>query len=319
VGYFKFANLLDFWGGDRPLWLVLFAARLAAYAIVCLVIAALPSPRLRAPGAGIALLVVFLFDLASFQVQARFYQPVPPASLTSALSTLQVAGFPYQRERRSAPIDDRGLEGARLMAWVGDQGSSLNDTTAAFLRFDSCPGIYQMPAMTKAVHALLGSFLLLGSFPPEISTRVGCEAPKLRLTGQLPSDAGTEPPAAGGSANVEAFAPDEIVIRVEVAGSDSAWLVYADAHHPDWRASVNGAAVPIEAAYGAFKAVQVPPGPSTVRLVFRPGILRLRGWLLGASSAALGALFLAGFLATLLRWTPRRGVSSRSQPPAART
>ena len=310
VGYFKFANLLDFWSGDRPLWLVLFAARVAAYAIVCLAIAALPSARLRTTGPGIALLVVFLLDVASFQVQARHDWPVPPASLASSLSTVQVAGFPYPRERRSAPIDDRGLDGARLMGWVGEQGSSLNDTTAAFLRFDPCSDVYQRPAMTKAVHALLGPSLLLGRFPPEISTRAGCEAPKLRLTAQQPSDAGTEPPAAAGTSNVEAFAPDEIVIRVEVPGSDSAWLVYADAHHPDWRASVDGAAVPIEAAYGAFKAVQVPPGPSSVRLVFRPGMLRLRGWLLGASAAALGALFLAGFLGILLRWTPRRGVSS---------
>ena len=307
VGYFKFANLLGFWGGDRPLWLVLFALRVAAYAIVCLTIASLPSPRLRATGAGIALLMVFLFDLACFQVQARHDQPVPPASLTSSLRTLQVAGFPYQRERRSAPIDDRGLDGARLMGWVGEQGSSLNDTTAAFLRFDPCPAVYQTPAMTRPVHALLGTSLLLGALSPPTATLVGCEAPKLRLTAQLPADAGSEPPAAAGTANVEAFAPDEIAIRVEVAEGSPAWLVYADADHPDWRASVNGATVPIEAAYGAFKAVQVPPGPSTVRLVFRPGILRLRSWLLAISAAALGAFSLAAFAATLLRWTPRRG------------
>jgi hypothetical protein len=108
---------------------------------------------------------------------------------------------------------------------------------------------------------------------------------------------------------MEAFATDQIAIRVEVSGSAPAWLVYADADHPDWRASVNGAGVPIEAAHGAFKAVQVPPGPSTVRFVFRPGILRLRNWVLGASAAALAALFLVGYLATLLGWTRRRGVS----------
>jgi hypothetical protein len=307
VGYFQFASILGGADADRPLWLVLFAARVAAYAIICLAIAALSLQRLRTTGAGVLLLVVFLFDLASFQVQARHYQPVPPPSLASSLSTLQVAGFPYQGERRHAPIDDRGLDGARLMGWMGEQGASLNDTTAAFLRFDPCPDVYQTPAMTKPVHALLGPSLLLGKSPPELWTLVGCEAPKLRLTGQLPGDAGTEPAGAAGTANVEAFAPDEITIRVEVSESASAWLVYADANHPDWRASVNGATVPIEAAYGAFKAVQVPPGPSTVRLVFRPGILRLRGWLLGVSAAALAALFLAGFLATLLRWTPLRG------------
>src|SRR5262245_54268462 len=52
VGYFQFANLLGFWSGERPLWLVLFAVRVAAYAIVCLALAALPSPRLRSAGTG---------------------------------------------------------------------------------------------------------------------------------------------------------------------------------------------------------------------------------------------------------------------------
>ncbi len=306
VGYRYFASILG-GPGEHPLWLVLFGVRVAAYAIVCLAIAALASQPLRATGAGMVLLAVFLFDLASFHVQARHYQAFPPPSLASSLGTVEVAGFPYQGARGSAPSHDRGLDGARLMGWAKDQRSYLNDVTAAFLRFDPCPGVYDTPVMTKAVHALLRAS------HPQISTLVGCEAPKLRLTARLPTGAGrwlvTQSTAAPGTAKVEEFAPDEIVIRVEVSGSASAWLVYADAHHPDWRASVNGTMVPIEAAYGAFKAVQVPPGPSTVRLVFRPGILRLRSWLLGASAAALAALFLAGFVATLLRWTPRRGVS----------
>ncbi len=299
VGYRYLESILG-GPGEHPLWLVLFGVRVAAYAIVCLAIAALASQPLRATGAGMVLLGVFLFDLGSFHVQARHYQPLPPSSLASSLGTVEVAGFPYEGARGSAPTHERGLDGARLMGWAKDQESYLNDVTAAFLRFDPCLGVYDTPVIKRDVHALLG---LLGASHPELSTIVGCGAPKLRL--MRPSSAST---AAPGTAKVEAFAPDEIVIRVEVPGSASARLVYADAHHPDWRASVNGTMVPIKAAYGAFKAVQVPPGPSTVRLVFRPGILRLRSWLLGASAAALAALFLAGFVATLLRWTPRRGV-----------
>jgi hypothetical protein len=307
VGYQYFASILGV-AREHSLWLLLFGVRVATYAVVCLAIAVRASPPLRATGAGMALLAVFLFDLASFQVQAHQYQALPPPSLASSLGMLEVAEFPYQGTREQAPGHDGSPEGARLMDWAKDQGSALSDVTAAFLRFDPCPGgVYQSPVMMKGVHALGRAS------NPRVSTIVGCNTPKLRLTAKLPTGAGkwlaTQPTAAPGTAKVEAFAPDEIVIRVEVSGSASAWLIYADAYHPDWRASVNGTKVPIEAAYGAFKAVQVPPGPSTVRLVFRPGILRLRGWLLGTSAAALAALLLAGFLATLLRWTPRRGKS----------
>jgi hypothetical protein len=257
--------------------------------------------------------VVFLFDLTSFQVQARHYQALPPPSLASSLGALEVAEFPHQDARGRAPSDDRGVDGARLMVWARDQGSALNNATAAFLRFDACPGVEYSEGVNPAPVMMSAAHSLLAPFDPQLSTVVGCEAPKLRLTARLPTAGGrwrvSQSIAPRGTVKVEAFAPDEIVIRVEVSGSASAWLVYADADHPDWRASVNGTPVSIKAAYGAFKAVQVPPGPSTVKFVFRPGILRLRGWLLGASAAALAALLLAGFVATLLRWTPRRGVS----------
>jgi hypothetical protein len=314
VGYFEFARLLGGPGEPPPLWLVLFAARVVGYATVGLAIATLAPDRLRTTGASWVLFAVFLFDLASFQVQARHYQPLPPPSLAPALSAVQVAGFPYQDARARAPGDDRGQGGARLMSWAADQDSALYDVTAAFLRFDPCPDVYPAMLMTKAVDALIGASAI--PIPPaadrqRISTLVGCETSKLRLTERLPGgEPSADPPTpAAGTARVEAFAPDEIAIRVEVSGSAPAWLVYADADHPDWRASVNGAAAPIEAAYGAFKAVQVPPGPSSVRFEFRPGILRLRSWVLGASAAALAALLLAGYLATLLGWTPRHGFS----------
>jgi hypothetical protein len=97
------------------------------------------------------------------------------------------------------------------------------------------------------------------------------------------------------------FTLGEAVAEVNVASPGGAWLLYADAWHPDWRASVNGEVVPVHQANLAFKAIRVPGGASTVRFWFDRGPL-------GVAIAALGlALGVAGVAAIAAALTSSRG------------
>jgi len=48
------------------------------------------------------------------------------------------------------------------------------------------------------------------------------------------------------------------------------YLIFVDNWDEDWRALLNGRAVPIERAFGTFKAVKVPPGSGTVTFEYHP-------------------------------------------------
>ena len=112
-----------------------------------------------------------------------------------------------------------------------------------------------------------------------------------------PAPAGPGPPrnqAAGSAGHIEVtrFAPGELRAEVDVDAPAGAWLLYADAYHPGWRASVNGRETPISQANLAFKAVRVPPGASEVRFWFDPG----SGAVLRYALAAFGAVWALGLL-----------------------
>jgi hypothetical protein len=62
---------------------------------------------------------------------------------------------------------------------------------------------------------------------------------------------------------------DRIRVEVEVPPSRTdAWLFYSDAWHPGWRATVDGAAVPVERADLAYKAVRLHGGRNEVEFRF---------------------------------------------------
>lgn len=91
---------------------------------------------------------------------------------------------------------------------------------------------------------------------------------------------GPLPPArpAGGIARIIAYANTRVTVETQTA--EGGILVLADAWHPWWRASVNGAEVPIRRAYGLVRAVEVPAGRATVTFTFAPirGALAQLGW-----------------------------------------
>jgi uncharacterized membrane protein YfhO len=57
------------------------------------------------------------------------------------------------------------------------------------------------------------------------------------------------------------------------AGAAPAILFVSEAHHPWWRARVDGASAEVLRAQMAFMAVRVPPGAHRVELELRPPAL----------------------------------------------
>jgi hypothetical protein len=157
-----------------------------------------------------------------------------------------------------------------------------------------------------------------------IDARLACNAPKLRLVTEvhfadsveearaaiaaaLESGASTtviRPPAqpqpiadaaatAASRLEVTAFTLRELRVRLDPP-SPGAWLVYADAHHPGWHASVDGHETRLHEADLAFKAVWLAPGAREVRFWFDRGLLSRLSELL--------ALFGAGWALAVLVW-----------------
>ena len=76
---------------------------------------------------------------------------------------------------------------------------------------------------------------------------------------------GAAPEAA---ATTTAYAPGHVRARATCAGA--CWLVLTESFAPGWRASVDGASVPVLRGDRALVAVAVPPGSHDVELVYRP-------------------------------------------------
>jgi hypothetical protein len=102
------------------------------------------------------------------------------------------------------------------------------------------------------------------------------------LVGDGPAPAGNGPAPAGGGglADIVAYAPERVVVRV---AGDGGLLVLSDAHYPGWAATLDGQPVAIQAADGLFRGVFVPAGEHEVMFAFRP-----RSYQVGAVVSLLG-------------------------------
>ena len=107
------------------------------------------------------------------------------------------------------------------------------------------------------------------------------------LVGGRPLDNPAPPPAR--PATITRQEPD--LLEISATADADAYLVIADAYYPGWRAEVDGQPAPVERANYAFRAVPLPPGSHTVRLIFDPPLWRL-GWLLALPAALLTAALL---------------------------
>jgi hypothetical protein len=99
-------------------------------------------------------------------------------------------------------------------------------------------------------------------------------------------------PHCGGSARVVDSAAQRV--EVEVEACDESYLLVSDSYYPGWRATLDGASVPIHRANFALRAVRLPAGTHKVRFEYAPWSFRLG---LAVSLLALGGLTVALFRA----------------------
>jgi hypothetical protein len=127
-----------------------------------------------------------------------------------------------------------------------------------------------------------------------------------RQTAAVEGDFAAQPPGPAGDregVQVAEFSPERVQLKAQV--SQPALLVLADAFYPGWRASVDGAPVPIMQANLMFRAVALAPGSHDVSFSYEPSSWR---WGVAVSMAML-LLLAGGILATCLpvrRFTPHR-------------
>ncbi len=76
------------------------------------------------------------------------------------------------------------------------------------------------------------------------------------------------------SGQVDILAYSDTRVSLSVSAPQAAHLILSDAWYPGWRATVNGAAAPIQRANLIFRALPVPAGDSSVIFSFEPRLWR---------------------------------------------
>jgi len=276
---------------------------------------AFASPTLRK-----ALLAVALVDGLIYQSQivARMPRCDEPPPLP--------AGTMTYRERRGEPLDPR------LESWIKrwedpkNYGAGYQIAFCAMYQLDPAKPLAREDWLARAPAELRNTQDL--ALRKALPTLLGVTAPKLRLVSRAvhvdsaeeaaravagresfeslivlrgaPADlraAAGEEARADGEVRVREFSANRLLAEVTRPAGAPAWLLYADAFHPGWRASVNGQAAPVVEANLAFKAVRVPGGTSTVCFSYSGGSRAFGACLL----TVVSALFVAAALATLVR------------------
>lgn len=127
--------------------------------------------------------------------------------------------------------------------------------------------------------------------PDKLRARLGEPGFDPRRTALLaaPLPAVLEAKAGGVPDNVTFVSYEANRLELKVRAENSGLLLLSEVYYPGWRATVNGASAPIYKADGAFRAVLVPAGESTVVFRYRP-----------ASVLAGGILSLLVFIGVLL-------------------
>jgi hypothetical protein len=274
-----------------------------------------------------AAIAALAFDLYTYQQDV--WRKLPWLSLNEpgVREMVSVQRMEYQPQRTEQPPSSRGVEALRRTA------ITFAPQVYSFLLWDPCRiaspkhFLFSLPARTVPLRGLP---------EPTLSGVVGCSGPKLRLVtdvarakdadeaarllqeGVLAERAAViefaedeprlAPPrldTASNEVRVTRFDSNTLEAVADVAVRDGAWLVYADAFHPGWRASVDGRPARVVPANLAFKAVRLPPGTSRVRFEFWDG------W------RSLGLHVLAGWSVlmslALMLWAAR--VSLQPAPP----
>ena len=109
---------------------------------------------------------------------------------------------------------------------------------------------------------------------------------------------------AGQGIAVTHFSANRLEVTVGAVGPKGAWLVYADAFHPGWRAVVDGRPASVWRANLAFKAVFLPPGSKTAGFDFTHPWRQAAYWF--TALVSLAAMILGCLPGAANAFMPRR-------------
>jgi hypothetical protein len=192
------------------------------------------------------------------------------ANIRYIISMVQLEGAPQ-------------FEGVRLIH--GGPSALVYEDPGALPRAYVVGTVRVAPEATDAL-AILGD----PGFDPR-ETAVVDREPSLALAGER----------VVGTADITAWSPDEIRLRVQASGD--ALLVLADNYYPDWEARVNGEAAEVLRANHTLRGVAVPAGTHEVVFRFRPARM-----LVGVGVYLVGMILLLGYgLAHAYRYWKREG------------
>ncbi len=91
------------------------------------------------------------------------------------------------------------------------------------------------------------------------------------------------------------YSANRIKLQADVSAMDPVWMMYSDAWHPLWQATINAQPTPIYKANLSYKAVLLNPGSNTVEFIFKSSYInwlqKYFGW--SALFWILAIIFLA--------------------------
>ncbi len=312
-------------GNWEQIWRSVFVARVWVYVVLIGLSLAYQKGIVLALTLGLCF-DLFTFQYVVYQSTI----PKIPDHFRTMLDAVQVNELQYQAQRfspmdriiQSNPPDPEHERKLRALLLTENPGAmAIYWETYDFAQYDPCSSEYRSDFWTEGADRLKKFMQKRGV---HFDAMIGCRSPKLRLISkailvedvvkaerairdlssqeqdtaaviriiegtQLPEGAG-EAGAAAGDLRVTRFTTNEVVVDAQVALEGGAWLVYADAYHPGWKATVDGVTAPIEEAFLAFKAVWLPAGRHIVRFEFRNGLNYYLSYLIALSGVALGLI-----------------------------
>lgn len=273
------------------------------------------------------LIFVFLFDILSFQFVVYKQSPKLPTSYYPFLDSVIVNELKFQETRTEEPAGIRQQHALGLITYPNVM--TICAHAYNFLQFDPCFPSFRADLLSLGVDRL---FKFKIEDKSAFLRVLGCNYPKLRLVSkavfvdtvedaaraisqmsslddvvilrgigktQIPNTNYETTQDLSGKLNVTKFTSNEVIVDANLTTEAGAWLVYADAFHPGWRATVNGRKAAIAEAYLAFKAVKLEKGHSVVRFWFYNGLSSLSGILIVLFSVIVSVLFFLAFLGTV--------------------
>jgi hypothetical protein len=318
-------------GFDRPDRVagVLVGAGLAALAGAGLIAAAVRRPD-RAAAIVALLVMVQTADLARWRIELYRHRTAPLTP--EQFAAQECRPLPYIARRSFAPADDvraRGL-GPDFFG-----SAAVYDVTENFIPRDPPAAAATAPFWMSSTDRLLQAYARTESARPTVwrgapvrppyDKILGIAADKLQVfraahavenaaelmnraefrgdvllidgpTSPLPSLSADERLAVP----VEVAAFDANSLRVRVRVPERAWLLYCDAWHSSWRATVNAKPVPVSRAFLAYKAVPLETGANEVEFriespvrvwTFRLAALSALLWVAGVLGLTVATIF----------------------------